>query len=571
MNVHSPPPVPENHCVPTLRSAENRRSPSAPRVRLPRESKESKRRRRRSIRPVNYDETNDKDEEPKSKKAKQTTKKPSKGKTISKDDSDDDDFMPGEESEDDEIIDDAVSSSSSDVELSKNSKKTTSKKPTIKKSTSKKPSSNDDSNYDDSKKPSSNDDGAEYQLTNIDQPHSNDVGKFTLFMFSCCVSSASILNPSFLEIMFQVFKTLKMTKFKENDGTKFYQDLLDKNLLPYMLATNEKKARVANRIVDTIRAMSPTGRFLRMDDQSGLFNDAGNQFAIEKTKQALRGAARASNIDTESLRSEADTKLQPLLEAMKLTKNDDDDDKLYQAISDRMMLEIWKTRYAEVILKKQGSNHEDINRRRITISGLKNDVKVRFSLGATPRGAKENDFLSYEERFKRAKAWIEENRPKLKSMTQDDVDNVFRNNGWRISHKVLSYGGDPMKRDGKNLSDGMFLTMIATLEEFLVGDVTMQRYMHKPSLHHVSGGFPEVINTDRYLTHVSPSGDLLFYDQSRFMKNQEYKRRFDLLPKNVQEFIIHECDGKRCIMAEELLYLVFGKEETVSCYVLFSS
>lgn len=43
--------------------------------------------------------------------------------------------------------------------------------------------------------------------------------------------------------------------------------------------------------MDAVRSMSPAGRFLEKDPDSGLYADIGDKKAIEKTSQALRDGA----------------------------------------------------------------------------------------------------------------------------------------------------------------------------------------------------------------------------------------------------------------------------------------
>ena len=51
------------------------------------------------------------------------------------------------------------------------------------------------------------------------------------------------------------------------------------------------KPLVALGIIREWRGQSPPGRFLKMDDKTGLWNDVGDKKAREKTSQALRERA----------------------------------------------------------------------------------------------------------------------------------------------------------------------------------------------------------------------------------------------------------------------------------------
>jgi len=59
----------------------------------------------------------------------------------------------------------------------------------------------------------------------------------------------------------------------------------------YVTSSKRQKKAISQSIVDAIRSMKPPGRFLEKNPTTGLYNDVGDQKAIEKTSQALRDGA----------------------------------------------------------------------------------------------------------------------------------------------------------------------------------------------------------------------------------------------------------------------------------------
>jgi len=75
-------------------------------------------------------------------------------------------------------------------------------------------------------------------------------------------------------------------------GNKRYRKLVEDRKIEYVNVKRKRdKSVVALDIVKKWRSQSPPGRFLRMDDKTGLWSDVGDKKAREKTSQALREKA----------------------------------------------------------------------------------------------------------------------------------------------------------------------------------------------------------------------------------------------------------------------------------------
>lgn len=86
-------------------------------------------------------------------------------------------------------------------------------------------------------------------------------------------------------------------------GNVFFRRLVRIKQESYLRATKREKAGVAREIVDIIRNLSPSGRFLKKDTRNpGVWIEIGDRKAREKTSQALREGAPELR---EELQSEA--------------------------------------------------------------------------------------------------------------------------------------------------------------------------------------------------------------------------------------------------------------------------
>lgn len=74
-------------------------------------------------------------------------------------------------------------------------------------------------------------------------------------------------------------------------GNIFYRNLIHYYKLEYIVASPDEQKLIAEHIMDIIRALSPSGRFLEKDKSSETWYDIGNKKAILKIRQALREGA----------------------------------------------------------------------------------------------------------------------------------------------------------------------------------------------------------------------------------------------------------------------------------------
>ena len=74
-------------------------------------------------------------------------------------------------------------------------------------------------------------------------------------------------------------------------GNKRYRKMVEDRKVDYINSKRLDKPLVALDIIKEWRAQKPPGRFLKMDDKTGLWFDVGDKKAREKTSQALREKA----------------------------------------------------------------------------------------------------------------------------------------------------------------------------------------------------------------------------------------------------------------------------------------
>ncbi|KAG7350302.1 hypothetical protein IV203_009662 [Nitzschia inconspicua] len=90
-------------------------------------------------------------------------------------------------------------------------------------------------------------------------------------------------------------------------GNKRYRKMVEDRKLEYVNSKRLDKPLVALEIIRIWRGQLPPGRFLKLDEKTGLWHDVGDKKAREKTSQALREKA-------------------PLLRKQQEEENDEDDD-----------------------------------------------------------------------------------------------------------------------------------------------------------------------------------------------------------------------------------------------------
>lgn len=74
-------------------------------------------------------------------------------------------------------------------------------------------------------------------------------------------------------------------------GNKQYRKMVEDRKLEYVNSKRLDKPLVALEIIRLWRGQVPPGRFLKLDEKTGLWNDVGDKKAREKTSQALREKA----------------------------------------------------------------------------------------------------------------------------------------------------------------------------------------------------------------------------------------------------------------------------------------
>jgi hypothetical protein len=74
-------------------------------------------------------------------------------------------------------------------------------------------------------------------------------------------------------------------------GNKRYRKMVEDRKLDYVNSKRLDKPLVALEIIKYWRGQDPPGRFLKLDEKTGLWHDVGDKKAREKTSQALREKA----------------------------------------------------------------------------------------------------------------------------------------------------------------------------------------------------------------------------------------------------------------------------------------
>ena len=87
-------------------------------------------------------------------------------------------------------------------------------------------------------------------------------------------------------------------------GNKRYRKIVEDRKVEYVACKRLDKPLVALGIIRDWRGQKPPGRFLKMDDNTGLWNDVGDKKAREKTSQALREKAPQIRLELDKERRE---------------------------------------------------------------------------------------------------------------------------------------------------------------------------------------------------------------------------------------------------------------------------
>ena len=89
---------------------------------------------------------------------------------------------------------------------------------------------------------------------------------------------------------YSLFTIFYDTSYSTNHhpGNKRYRKLVESRKCDYVNSKRLDKPLVAFEIIREWRGQDPPGRFLKLDDEAGLWYDVGDKKAREKTSQALR-------------------------------------------------------------------------------------------------------------------------------------------------------------------------------------------------------------------------------------------------------------------------------------------
>jgi hypothetical protein len=79
----------------------------------------------------------------------------------------------------------------------------------------------------------------------------------------------------------------------------------------YVNSKRLDKPLVALEIIKGWRSQKPSGRFLKIDDETGLWHDVGDKKAREKTSQALREKAPLLRKQQEEIKRETEEIVEP--------------------------------------------------------------------------------------------------------------------------------------------------------------------------------------------------------------------------------------------------------------------
>jgi hypothetical protein len=115
---------------------------------------------------------------------------------------------------------------------------------------------------------------------------------FIIYLFEC-VPYFLIFKSSSLLLLLLLAKTNLYNTGGTNHhiGNKRYRKMVEDRKIDYVNCKRLDKPLVALGIIREWRGQTPTGRFLKMDEKTGLWNDVGDRKAREKTSQALREKA----------------------------------------------------------------------------------------------------------------------------------------------------------------------------------------------------------------------------------------------------------------------------------------
>jgi len=81
----------------------------------------------------------------------------------------------------------------------------------------------------------------------------------------------------------------------KHEGNQRWRDLISSNRPTYIETPRNQRPYITESIVKAVRALTPPGRFLAKDPNSGVWYEIGEEKANEKTAQAMRDSKKTSN------------------------------------------------------------------------------------------------------------------------------------------------------------------------------------------------------------------------------------------------------------------------------------
>lgn len=103
---------------------------------------------------------------------------------------------------------------------------------------------------------------------------------------------------------FPAIYVIHVYRTNHHPGNKRYRKLVEARKVDYVNSKRLDKPLVALDIIKMWRSQKPPGRFLKIDEDSGLWHDVGDKKAREKTSQALREKAPLLRKQQEEQRKE---------------------------------------------------------------------------------------------------------------------------------------------------------------------------------------------------------------------------------------------------------------------------
>ena len=100
---------------------------------------------------------------------------------------------------------------------------------------------------------------------------------------------------------------LSCYRTNHHPGNKRYRKIVEGRKVDYVNSKRLDKPLVALEIIKEWRSQNPPGRFLKINEKTGLWHDVGDKKAREKTSQALREKAPLLRKQQEEQKKEKET------------------------------------------------------------------------------------------------------------------------------------------------------------------------------------------------------------------------------------------------------------------------